>query len=138
MKTINKFNPIWQLNRVEAKKIKNVKDKVNFIIEYYNKYYTISDKARVLNWLNMTKLGYNGIHKKNRIFFEEAYEELKKTNPSKFENNYKIDDLSKDQKKIIIKDLEKRKYNFRMGGKIPKDHIIFVEKLQADINNKED
>jgi len=130
---INKFNPIWQLNRVQAKKIKNVKDKVDFIIEYYNKYYTISDKERVLNWLNMTKLGYNGIHKKNRIFFDEAILELNKSNPTKFDNFSKIEDLSDDEKKMILKDLSARKYDFRMNSKVPKDHIEFVNKLNLSL-----
>jgi len=133
MRKVTKFNASWQLVRVQARKIKDVIAKIYFIIQYYNKNTTISDKERILNWLSMTKLGYNGAHKFNRSFFDDAYNELKKSNPTKFDNNSKIDDLSDKEKQMILKDLESRTYSFRMGNKIPKDHIEFVKKLKVSL-----
>ena len=136
---VNKFNPAWQLQRVQLKKIKIAHEKIDKALEYLHNHMNVHDKERVLNWLKMTKLGYNNIDAKVTTLFNiaiEKVETMKDSSFSKEDNSSKLSDLTSDQLIGIRGDLKSRKYNFRFNGVAPKDHSEFMIQLLKAIDEK--
>jgi metal-dependent HD superfamily phosphatase/phosphodiesterase len=136
---INKFNASWQLVRAQVKKLNQAHEKIEKVMHYLHNNMNVHDKDRVLNWLKMTKLGYNNIDARVTMLFNdaiEAVEKLKDSSFSKEDNSSKLSDLTSDQLIGIINDLKSRKYNFRFKGVIPKDHSEFMSVLQKTIDEK--
>ena len=126
---VNKFNAAWQITRLNAKQEKDVIKKIAGVMQYYKDNKTISDLNRVLNWLRMTKLPYKATPIKQALF-DNAIKKIVHDEPTIFDNNSNINDLTPDEISRLLKDLNNRKYDFQMKGKIPKDHIEFVNKLK--------
>lgn len=136
---INKFNPAWQLQRIQLKKIKPAHEKIEKAMYYLHSNMNVHDKDRVMNWLKMTKLGYNNIDARVTMLFNdaiEAVEKLKDSSFSKEDNSSKLSDLTSDQLIGIRDDLKSRKYNFRFNEVTPKDHSEFMIQLLKAIDEK--
>lgn len=128
----NKFNASWQLARVQAKNIKDVDKKIEFIMNYYNENMTAQDKMRVLNWLKMTKVAYTG---DIRDKFDDPIELVQILKTTVNDNDTTLDDLTYKEVELIYKDLSKRKYGFQFKS-VPKAHIEFMEQLEQKLNKE--
>jgi hypothetical protein len=128
---VNKFNASWQIVRLNVKAEKDVILKIKGVMDYYKANKTVSDLNRVLNWLRMTKLPYK-VSPAKQAMFDNAIKQIVGDKPTKFDNDSNVDDLTVDETKRLLKDLKARKYDFQMRGKIPKDHVEFVELLEKD------
>jgi hypothetical protein len=135
---VNKFNISWQLVRTEARDIKDVSEKISFVLKFLKDHPNKHNYGRVHNWLRMTKLGYKS-QPKEALKFDNALETLdnKKENYSS-EEDYEVDlkDLSNEKIKKVYKDLKKRKYGFQIKT-IPKAHTAFLSKLEKEIAERE-
>lgn len=134
---VNKFNISWQLVRTEARDIKDVSEKISFVLRFLKDHPNKHNYGRVHNWLRMTKLGYKSQPKESSKF-DRALETLdkKKENYSS-EEDYEIDfnDLSDDKLQKVYKDLKKRKYGFQIKT-VPKAHTDFLAKLEKEIEKR--
>lgn len=128
---VNKFNASWQLCRVQAKKIKNVDEKISLVREYLNNNKNIYDKQRVENWAKTTMLAFNQDDVKSK--FKEMLRDINCDDYSNVDNDSTLRDLSKKEITLIYNDLKQRKYNFQFN-KVPQDHIIFMDKLKEIID----
>ena len=123
----SKFDMSWQLIRTQARQIKDVQSKINFVLEFLEKNPNIHNYLRVKNWVKMTKLGYKD--EQSIIEFEDA-EYFLETEKAKFQstedNKKQLSDFSTNELNIVYKDLNKRKYNFQFN-KTPVAHIEFIK-----------
>lgn len=129
---VNKFNIYWQIVRVKARDIKDVDEKINFVVEFLEQKPNTHNLERVRNWLKMTSLGYTGANRKK---FEKVLEALDG-------ESYSSKDLPNDLTKIrtadlqlVHKDLSKRKYGFQFN-KTPQAHIDFMEALEKELKKR--
>ena len=133
---VNKFNIHWQIVRVKARSKKNICEKIKYVMDFYEENKNYHNYKRVLNWLQMTALGYK--NRWDRVLFSEAASKIS-SDVSEVVGWY-IDienDLSKVAKEDLIKvykDLAKRKYGFQFKS-IPKGHSIFLNELEEHIND---
>lgn len=130
---INKFNINWQLARVQARKIKDVEVKIDFVLNFLRKNNSKNNFGRVVNWLKMTRLGYRDVDK--RQLFIDA---LNLIEGAEYNAEDKANDLSmvaSDDLLMVYKDLSKRKYGFQYKS-VPKDHIEFINKLKSELLNR--
>tara|TARA_R110000824_G_scaffold62061_5_gene164569 strand:- start:4833 stop:5240 length:408 start_codon:yes stop_codon:yes gene_type:complete len=131
---VNKFNIRWQLVRVKAKKIKDVENKIEFVLNFLKKNNSKENFGRIINWLKMARLGYKDTNK--RQLFIDALDLAEKI---KCDVRDKVNDLSliiSDDLLMVYRDLNKRKYGFQYKS-IPKSHIEFVTKLKAELIKRE-
>ena len=131
---INKFNISWQLVRVKARKIKDVENKIDFVLDFLKKNNSKENFGRIVNWLKMARLGYKDMNK--RQLFIDALNLIGK---NKYDARDNVNDLSliiSDDLLMVYKDLSKRKYGFQYKS-IPKSHIEFVTKLKAELVKRE-
>jgi hypothetical protein len=135
---VNKFNISWQLVRTEARDIKDVTEKISFVLRFLKDHPNKHNYGRVHNWLRMTKLGYKS-QPKEASKFDKALEALdkKKENYSS-EEDYETDikDLSDEKLQKVYKDLKKRKYGFQIKT-VPKAHTEFLSKLEKEIEKRD-
>ena len=127
---INKFNISWQLVRVKARKVKNVENKIEFVLNFLKKNNSKENFGRIVNWLKMARLGYKDMNK--RQLFIDALNLIGK---NKYDARDNVNDLSliiSDDLLMVYKDLSKRKYGFQYKS-APKSHIEFVTKLEAEL-----
>ena len=132
----SKFDMSWQLIRTQARQIKDVQSKINFVLEFLEKNPNIHNYLRVKNWLNMTKIGYKDFTSQQK--FDEALnylEEEKAKFQSTEDNNKKLSDFSTNELNIVYKDLNKRKYNFQFN-KTPVAHIEFIKALEDELSKR--
>jgi len=135
--SVNKFSIDWQICRVRARSIKDVDNKIKFVISFLETYRSKENVERVLNWLKMTRVGYKdeAIRKK----FDRVIDDVKVTGLDYFEKD-NVNDLScvsDEDIEMVLKDLNKRKYGFQFN-KVPKDHVKFVSALEAELEIRND
>lgn len=128
---MTKFNPAWQLTRLKARKVKDVDQKINLVLQYYKMNQTKADLSRVLNWLRTTSMAYKSSPLQQQKF-NKAMNSIVKDAPVKYDNESKLTDLSKQDAQELLKDLKTRKYNFQFKS-TPADHIKFVNELEQYI-----
>lgn len=128
---MTKFNSAWQLARLKAKKIKDVDQKIKSVLEYYKSNFTKSDRSRVLNWLRTTRMAYKSSPQLQQTF-DFAIRVVHSDSPTKYDNESKLSDLTKQEAQDILKDLKSRKYNFQFKS-TPKEHTEFVAELEKYI-----
>jgi hypothetical protein len=132
----NKFNIHWQIVRTNARDIKNVKEKIKYVLSFLEKNPNKQNFDRVKNWIKMTGVAYKGA---DREEFEKEYSKLDASNYAG-NGSDEDNDLSKiktsDLEKVYA-DLSKRKYGFQYKS-VPKDHTEFMSKLSAELNNRKE
>ncbi len=129
----NKFNIQWQLVRLNAKGIKDPKQKIDFVLNFLNQNKNIHNYNRVKNWLVMTSYGY-----KDRTLFSKALMELNNqkgnfTNTQDTLNDF--NSVPQTMLKKVLDDLNKRKYNFQYNS-TPKAHKKFVDDLEQFLKDR--
>jgi hypothetical protein len=130
----NKFNIHWQIVRANARDLKDVNDKISYVLKFLNKNKNIHNYGRVHNWLRMTSVAYQG--EKRKTFEDELdrIENNKDKYASKEDMSNDFSGVSKDDLEKVYKDLSKRKYGFQYKS-VPKAHTEFLNKLR-DVLNK--
>lgn len=129
---VNKYAIDWQVIRVKARSIKNVSEKVRYVMDWFEKNQSWQNYERVLNWLKMTKVSYKD--KAIRDAFDASID-LAIKSKELFTQEEKIKKLSEvDTADLILvyKDLQKRKYGFQYK-KVPKSHTEFMHKLEKEL-----
>jgi len=120
---VDKFNISWQIVRTDARDIKDVSEKISFVLRFLKDHPNKHNFGRVHNWLRMTKLGYKSQpHEASK--FDKALETLQKKEENySSDEDYEIDikDLSDSKLQKVYKDLKKRKYGFQIKT-VPKAH----------------
>ena len=134
MSKTNKFNIAWQLTRVNARQIKGVEEKIDYVLNFLEKNRNHQNYERVMNWLKMTKLGYHKSqeaqahfdiaimavnHSRDEGAYNSLWEDLEDF------SDYKIEDLIR-----VQQDISQRKNGFQHKGKAPKDQVEFMARLE--------
>lgn len=130
----NKFNIHWQLTRTQVRKIKDVDAKIKYVLNFLNRNKNVHNYGRVHNWLKMTGVAYKD---DKRQKFVDAVSKLE-ANKSKYsntaDNENDLSKMSKDDLKLVYKDLSKRKYGFQYKS-VPKAHTDFMDKLKKALED---
>lgn len=133
----NKFNIYWQIVRTNAKNIKNIDDKIEYIKKFLISQPNIYNYDRVYNWVKTTQMAYKDNDIKNK--FNEFIKYLENNKDLFFKNmNDTSNDLSDISTSDLIKvytDLKKRKYNFQFN-KTPVDHISFIGEIEKELDKR--
>lgn len=135
MKT-NKFNIHWQITRTRARQIKDVPEKIAFVLKFLKNNKNTFNVVRVLNWLEMTKLGYSKTPQVNSQF-EDAIKQIKQ-NPQAYanvDNDNDLKNIATADLVLVYNDLAKRKYGFQFKS-IPVAHTQFLKDLKQEINTR--
>tara|TARA_R110002110_G_scaffold205952_1_gene418093 strand:- start:157 stop:594 length:438 start_codon:yes stop_codon:yes gene_type:complete len=128
-KQANKFNIHWQIVRTNARDIKDVDDKISYVIEFLNKNKNIHNYGRVHNWLKMTGVAYKGGNREKFVEILSEVEYNKEEYASKEDMSNDLNSIPKEDLEKVYKDLSKRKYGFQYKS-IPKAHTEFLNKLE--------
>lgn len=124
---VNKFQIRWQLIRCQARKIKDVDLKIEFVTDFVTDYPSKENKARVKNWMVMCALPYRDIE--CRLLFNEAKNYLETLTYSMEDEANDFEMFTEEELMVVYKDLKKRKYNFQFD-KAPTTHVKFMESLK--------
>lgn len=136
MAVVNKYNLDWQMVRLEARKTKNVDAKLRLVTKFFLKNKSTQNLVRILNWSQMTKLGYGGAHAHKFMSFEVAMRAYGLKLPTTAEERNNFAAYPREKLKALLKDLQGRKWSFQFK-QAPKEHIEFVIQLEEAINGKE-
>lgn len=130
----NKFNFAWQLVRVQARKIKEVGEKIEHVMDYLRRYPNVHNYDRILNWLKMAKLGYKGSTYAANAFNKaiKQLEDNKEMFNSPEDNESNLVDAHTEDIQAVLDDLSKRKYDFQYN-ETPKAHTEFVAQLEKEL-----
>lgn len=124
----------WQIIRVKARKEKGAKNKVDLVMNWLEGNMHKNNRARVKNWLFMSRMGYKD--QLSKVYYTIALEHLEvaqwEVGPE--DNSFsKIDDYDL---LLIYKDLKNRKWGFQFKD-APQSHIKFMERLEDELYNRE-
>lgn len=131
---MNKFNIHWQIVRVNARDLKDVGDKIDYVKRFIVKHPNIFNFDRVMNWSKMTRVAYPKNSTERSLFtnfisqleqYQEDYED-----PNDMDND--LTKVSTENLKMVYADLKKRKYGFQFKS-APKDHVKFIKDLEDEI-----
>ena len=133
----DKFNIHWQIVRTKARTIKNVNDKIDYVLDFLNKHPNRHNYGRILNWIKMTGVAYPNGSEQQQAFTDALVqlEDNKDNYMSENDNINDLTDISTDDLKLVLNDLKKRKYGFQYKS-VPKAHIEFVNKLEQEIKTR--
>ena len=137
-KRVNKFNIHWQIVRTQAKAIKSVKDKIQHVLSFLEENPNHHNYIRVLNWLKTTGMAYPKGSPMAQAF-HDAIDTLAE-NVEDYVNvlddiDNDLSNISTEDLKMVLKDLNKRKYNFQFK-KTPQDHIDFVATVEKELETR--
>tara|TARA_R110002126_G_scaffold223163_1_gene368221 strand:+ start:180 stop:599 length:420 start_codon:yes stop_codon:yes gene_type:complete len=124
---VNKFQIRWQLIRTQAKKIKDVDLKVQFVIDFIIQYPSKENYARVKNWMVMSAMPYKEAQCK--MIFTEGKQLLETIEYTMEDEANDFEMFTDQQLMLVYKDLNKRKYTFQFD-KAPTTHVRFMESLK--------
>lgn len=132
---MNKFNIHWQIVRVNARKIKNVSEKIDYVKVFIVNHPNVYNYDRVMNWSKMTKVAYPKDSLEQSLFnnfihyLEQHQEDFE--DPNDMDND--LSKISTNDLKTVYDDLTKRKYGFQFKT-APKDHIEFMKELKDELS----
>jgi len=133
----NKYDMHWQIVRTKARSIKDVDEKIAYVLKFLNDNPNIGNYNRVYNWLMMTKLGYTSYPACVRLFDEAAADiahNIEKYNSPATELP-DLKNFSSDELMLVYKDLKKRKYGFLIKS-TPQSHIDFMHNLETELRRR--
>lgn len=134
---VNKFDINWQIVRTKARSIKDVGEKLEYVLSFLRKSPTFNNYGRVLNWVKMTGVAYPKGSEQRQSFVDaqndleenrEIYSDM--TDDGNDFSNIELSDL-----KLVLNDLKKRKYGFQYKT-VPKAHTEFVKALEDAISER--
>jgi len=134
IENVNKFDFGWQLVRTEAKKIKDINQKIGYVLNFLESNPSPENWGRVHNWLRMTKLGYK---EADRKYFDTALEKIETSrgNYNETDTETDLEKIPTDQLRKVYTDLKKRKYGFQFKT-VPVAHTEFLHKLEQEIKKR--
>lgn len=135
MARANKFSLPWQVVRVKARAIKDVPQKIAYVMMFLHEHPNAHNYERVMNWLKMTQVAYKG---EQRLAFDQPIQNLtthKSSYKSQDDNDSDLSKASTADMQLVLKDLATRKYGFQFAS-APKAHIEFVAALQAELGRR--
>lgn len=130
----NKFNIHWQLTRTQVRKIKDVDAKIKYVLNFLNRNKNIHNYGRVHNWLKMTGVAYKDDKRQKFVDAVKKLEANKGKYSNTADNENDLSKMSKDDLKLVYKDLSKRKYGFQYKS-VPKAHTDFMDKLKKALED---
>lgn len=133
MARVNKFNIAWQIERVKARSIKDVNQKVKHVVSFLNKNKSKENYERVLNWLKMTKVAYRS--EAQRKIFDDAIAKVSKVRYSGSDSSNDLSKISTNDLQMVLKDLKSRKYGFQFK-KTPQQHTDFVSAIEKELESR--
>ena len=134
---VNKFNIGWQAVRTEARSIKDVNEKIKFVLDFLNNHPNIYNYERVMNWIKMTGVAYPD-KSESRNAFKITEHQLRNNRQNYSSEEDDSEDLSKistDTLRMVLDDLKKRKYGFQFK-QVPPAHTAFVERLEQELSTR--
>ena len=133
--TTDRFNIDWQVARVNARSIKDIDTKIDYVFDFLTKHGSSKHNYdRVKNWLNMSRLGYK--NEAVREIFEDARATLEDMAILFNEDVDTANDFAAYDDTTLLavwEDLSKRKYNFQFKGRMPETHVIFMHSLHTEL-----
>lgn len=130
----NKFNIHWQLTRTQVRKIKDVDAKIKYVLNFLNRNKNIHNYGRVHNWLKMTGVAYKDDKRQKFVDAVKGLEANKGKYSNTADNENDLSKMSKDDIRLVYKDLSKRKYGFQYKS-VPKAHTDFMDKLKKALED---
>ena len=124
---VNKFQIRWQLIRTQAKKIKDVDVKIQFVKNFISEYPSKENYARVKNWMVMSAMPYKEVECK--MLFTQGKQFLETITYSMEDEVNDFEMFTDEELQLVYKDLKKRKYTFQFD-KAPTTHVKFMESLK--------
>ena len=133
----NKFNIHWQLVRTNAREIKDVEEKIDYVLHFLDHHPNKHNFKRVLNWTKMTGVAYPKESEERKAFIRTEHQLRKNIDQydSEKDDSNDMSQISTDNLRKVLKDLKTRKYNFQFG-KTPVAHTEFVAKLEDELKNR--
>ena len=131
MMRVNKFNIHWQIVRCEARMMANPEDKIQHILRFLDKNPCIQNYYRVLNWFQMTKIAYDKLTQGIFEFYLRQMPAAGRYKDADMDNSF--DGIHTSELRMVLKDLQKRTYGFQFAGRVPQQHVEFVERLEQEI-----
>jgi uncharacterized protein (DUF2236 family) len=132
---VNKFNIHWQIVRTKARKIKSVKEKLEYVLAFLDDNKNRHNYDRVLNWVKMTGVAYPKESPQREAFIEaeqNLVDNMDEYINTTEDNENNLNDISTKDLQMVFNDLSKRKYGFQYKN-VPKDHIDFMDKLKKEL-----
>ncbi len=129
--TTNKYNIAWQIVRTKARRIKDVDDKLRYVMQFLKENSSRENVNRLKNWAFMSRMGYRD--QASKQLFTKMLDQLDvfKCEMSDSDNT-DFTNISNKDLQLVHKDLKKRKFNFQYS-KVPKDHIDFMKALEQEM-----
>ena len=131
---VNKFQIRWQVIRCQARKIKDVNLKIEFVKNFILEYPSKENYARVKTWLVMSAMGYKDQEKK--MLFSEGKRFIETITYSMEDEVNDFSLFEDDEIILVYKDLSKRKYSFQFD-KAPSTHVVFMEALKEYMSDNQ-
>jgi len=135
----NKFNISWQIVRVNARKIKDVKEKIYYVLNFLKENPNKHNYDRVHNWLSMTKLGYKSNSEAMEVF-DSVIDNIEHHKNDRFSSEEDspndLETISTDDLEKVYKDLKQRKYGFQYKT-VPVAHTKFLNELEKELNKRQ-
>lgn len=130
----NKFNIYWQIVRASAWYIKDVDEKIQYVLDFLMGHPNVHNKGRVSNWLSMTALAYRD--DSNKKLFTTALDFVKGCDFSdKTDLPNDLKDISTEDLNLVHKDLSNRRYGFQFK-EVPKAYIEFMNHLTEELASR--
>lgn len=132
---VNKFHAPYQVLRVDIRSEKDPKKKVWMMRTFLDKEKTYENYIRLKNLARTTAMAYRDPEVKS--VFADFIDEINSMEITEHEVAPKgPETLSTSDLEKVLKDLGTRKYDFQFKGKAPQDHVDFVEKGLAELENR--
>src|ERR1041385_8374147 len=110
---VNKYNTLWQIARVYARTLKDPRDKIGHVVAFLNSHKSAENLERVLNWLDMTRLGYKGRPEEDLFVGVMLSLKMRESRCTALDDDVELESLADGVLTALYKDLVKRKYGFR-------------------------
>ena len=131
----NKFNIHWQVVRVKARGIRDLKARIYYVAGFLVRWPNTHNYDRVHNWLRMTALGFRG---EKRALFQRAANHLQRQRLG-FSDERDMDNglapIPTGDLKIVFEDLRRRRYRFQFR-RPPAAHGRFVQRLETEFRRR--
>jgi hypothetical protein len=132
MSKTTKFHILWQVVRTDAKQIKDPDLKLDYVLSFLNDNPNIHNFKRVLNWVQMTAVGYKNLSPKTAEAYDRCAKELvsnKERYASEVDMPNDLTKVSREDLLNVYKDLKARKYGFQYKT-VPLAHTEFLQQLE--------
>ncbi len=130
---VNKYNVHWQIVRTKARKEKGAEAKVKLLMDWLQVHSHRNNRARVKNWLIMSRMGYKD--QTPKVYYSVALEQLEVFEWTVGDEDNDLTKISDKDLLLIHKDLKNRKWGFQY--EMPQSHITFMERLEDELYERD-